>query len=459
MKRNIILITVDSLRADCVGPRPGGSLTPQIDSWSERGLRFSQAIANGPLTSASFPSILRSRYGSHGGAGEGSPCMAGVLASHGYHTGAFVAANPYVSDRAGYATGFEVFKDWMGERSASVAQTFTGIAGTGGWLRKMLGWRRLPALQFLNGLRGNRRRPFPSGDEVVDEACSWAARVEAPFFLWVHLMDLHYPYLVEQRDDGVSKVRFAWALLATLAGLRGVASRVMRRLYEQRVRDMDQMVMRLIRACGKDALVVFTADHGEQFGERGRFAHPASLFDEQLRVPLVVACPGIDPRPVDVQFSLMDLCPSLLGLLGLPTAASFEGRDCSAALQEQGHGDLSNTVISEAVHVGQGQVPDSLSGSTTAANAKLYWTFSARTPEWKFLIDEDGPQERLFRLASDPRELHNTVNEHPEEAARLRDRLALHRELAKSVPAGGRRELTPDEERLMKKQLEDLGYL
>lgn len=459
MKRNIILITVDSLRADCVGARPGGSLTPQLDAWSERGLRFMQAIANGPLTSASFPSILRSRYGSHGGAGEGSPSIARILASHGYHTGAFVAANPYVSGMAGYADGFNVFKDWMDDRRGSIAKTFKGIAGTGGLIRKLLGWRRLPALQFLNGLRGRRGRPFPRGDDVVDEAVSWARSVEAPFFLWVHLMDLHYPYLAEHREDGVSKPRFAAALAATLLGLRGVAGRTMRRMYEQRVRDVDQIGARLIRTLGDEAIVVFTADHGEQFGERGRFAHPASLFDEQLRVPLVVTGTGFQPGRVEGQFSLMDLCPTLLGLLGLPSAASFEGQDSSAALRDRREGDVCNTVISEAVHVGGGQVPDHLSGSTGRADGKVYWTCSARTPEWKFLIDDEGPRELLFNLRADPGELLNVVNKHPAEAAPLRERLASHRKLSCPAPTGGRQDLTPDEEQLMKKQLEDLGYL
>ena len=458
MKRKVILITVDSLRADCVGPQRGESLTPQIDAWAAKGIRFGQAIANGPLTSASFPAILRSRHGSHGG-DTSSLSLAGILASHGYRTGAFVAANPYVSGLAGYAAGFEVFKDWMGEGGAHITQTFKGIAGTGGLFRKMLGWRRLPALQFLNGLRGNRRRPFPAGDVVTNEATSWARGVNGPFFLWVHLMDLHYPYLAQHREDGVSKAMFVIALLATLLGMRSVTARVMRRLYEQRVRDVDQMVGRLVRELGDDAVVIFTADHGEQFGERGRFAHPASLFDEQLRVPLAVTGTGVTPCECNGQFALIDLAPTLLGLLGLPAAAAFEGRDHSAALHKQGQGVLSDVVISEAVHFGHGLVPDHLSGATTQADGKLYRTFSARTPDWKYVIDEEGPRELLFDLRQDPGELCNVIGLQPAEAARMRACVASHRALAQTAAADGRPALTPEEEQLMKKQLEDLGYL
>ena len=456
---SLILITVDSLRSDFVGARPGGSLTPHLDAWSESGVRFMQAVANGPLTSASFPSILRSRYGSHGGAGAEWPSIARILASHGYHTGAFVAANPYVSQLAGYADGFQVFKDWMDDRGGAIAKTFKGIAGTGGWIRKRLGWRRLPALQFLNGLRGQRARPFPRGDDVVDAAVSWARSVKPPFFLWVHLMDLHYPYLAEHREDGVSKTMFAAALAATLLGLRRVAGSTMRRMYEQRVRDVDQMAARLIRTAGDDAVVVFTADHGEQFGERGRFAHPASLFDEQLRVPLILTGPGLQPNRVEGQFSLLDLCPTLLGLLGLPAAASFEGQDSSGALRDRETGRLSSTVISEAAHVGGGQVPDGLSAGAGGAHARIFWTYSARTPEWKLLIDEEGPRESLFDLSADPGERINVAGEHPAEAARLREVLESHRKADRPATPGRQQYLTPGEEQLMRKQLEDLGYL
>jgi len=454
MKKNVILITVDSMRSDCFGP----ALTPELSAWSERGLRFQQAVSGGPLTSASFPALLRSRHGSHGGMKPGTPSLAGVLAAAGYRTGAFIAANPYLSAAAGYDAGFELFWDGQGGGATPIAETFTGIAGTGNRFRRLLGRRRLPALQFINGLRGHRRRPFPPGESVADKAIAWAGTSRQPFFLWAHLMDLHYPYMADGREDGVSMGALAAGLGATLLGLRGLPGRVMRRLYEQRVRDIDRIVSRLLNALGDDALVVFTADHGEQFGERGRFAHPASLFDEQLLVPLVISGTGEAGGNVAGQFSLIDLCPTILGMLGLQPASSFEGRDRSAALRESLDKDLVDVALAEAVHVGDGQVPDHVAAAGRGRET-LYCTFAARTRDWKFICDEEGSREMLFDLDHDPREGTDILAREPERAAVLRGHVAAHRRLARPDEGAAGAALSPEEQRLLKKQLEDLGYL
>jgi len=458
--RSIILITVDSLRAD----RIGGSLTPNIERWAAGAVRLTGAVANGPHTSASFPSILGSRYLSHGGFSANTPSIAEVLKARGYRTAAFVAANPYISKWAGYAKGFDTFVDWMDARRSDVTEQFKGIAGTGGILRRALGTRRLPVLQFANGLLGRRKRPFPSGQTVVDEALKWVKFGSGPAFLWVHLMDLHYPYFSEDRPDEVSRLEYAAGLMRVLLGVPRGGVELMGRLYDLRVRDVDSVAGRLLKeieggSAGPDPIIAFTADHGEQFAERGGYAHPSSLFEEQLRVPLAIGGVGPVPAVLSGQFSLIDLSPTLLGLAGVQAPAEFEGRDHSAQIREKAPGDFAPRVISEAAHIGGGQIPVMFPGADSRGPGKMFWTFSLRSGKWKYIFDDEGQKERLFNLESDPCERENRVADETGQLHECREFLNVHRSGPSSLPGESGPVLSAAEAELVKRQLEDLGYL
>jgi arylsulfatase A-like enzyme len=216
---SIILITVDCLRADHVGfmgyQRP---TTPFLDSIAQDGFVIPRAIVAGAPTYYSLPAILASRYPlAFGrdvlGVAPDEPTLASVLKERGYATGAFAAANPYISSRFGYDRGFDVFCDNLEaqpepptpksntQTNASAAsrlnrriQQFRHSLGPLGPVYDELYFRycqrRTPVAGSLDELRR-----FPSADVIVDQACGWLDSLpQSQFFLWLHLMDPHSPY-------------------------------------------------------------------------------------------------------------------------------------------------------------------------------------------------------------------------------------------------------------------------
>ena len=302
---NVLLVTVDTVRADhlgCYGARDAE--TPALDRLAREGVRFAWASSPVPLTLPSHSSLLSGLLPPHhglrnNGAGrfpEGTATLATALAAAGYRTGAFVGA--FVLDhRFGLARGFEVYDDEV-ERDAS------------------------------GGLPEDAER---RGDAVVDRALAWLQSPQSPpppsgaagarpFFLWVHLYDAHAPYAppspYRERHPG--------------------------RPYDGEIAFADAQVGRLLASLDRSGLagrtvVAVAADHGEALGEHGELTHGLLLYEPTLRVPLLLRAPGrLAPRVVQSPVSLVDVAPTLAGLAGHPMAGSpareLDGRDLSVPL-------------------------------------------------------------------------------------------------------------------------------
>jgi arylsulfatase A-like enzyme/cytochrome c-type biogenesis protein CcmH/NrfG len=267
---NILLITIDTLRAD----RVGRGLTPAIDALAARGIRFTHARSAVPLTLPSHVSIMTGRLPPahgirlNGDAGLGdTPTIARVLHDAGYRTGAFVGA--YVLDRRfGLGDGFDVYDDRV-HRDPSGNQQ----------------------------LEAQRR-----GDAVVDAALGWLnsnVKDPRPFFAWVHLYDPHTPY--EPPPEYLEK-----------AG---------RNPYDGEVAFADLQVGRLLDWLSASKLtantvVTIAGDHGEGLGDHGELTHGMLAYDSTLRVPLVLAVPNRDPAVDEAPVSLVEVAGTLLQLAG-----------------------------------------------------------------------------------------------------------------------------------------------
>ena len=278
--RNVLLITIDTLRADRIGAYgDSGARTPSIDALAGRGVRFTNAFSAAPITLTSHASLLTGRYpAGHGARHNGMrmdlavPTLAETLSRAGISTAAFVAAFP-LDRRFGLIKGFHTYGD------------------------------KLP--------RGGDGRPANErpGRVVVDEALNWLQRHRADrFFLWVHLFEPHAPY-GDARTGRPAQARYA-----------------------EDVTEADRQVGRIVDGLGEAAastLVVLTSDHGEAFGEHGEIAHSIFVYDTTLRVPLIFAGPGIAMRTVDGPVSLVDLAPTITQQMG---AGRFDadGVDLSA---------------------------------------------------------------------------------------------------------------------------------
>jgi arylsulfatase A-like enzyme len=313
---DIVIITVDSLRADRVGSTGGRpSLTPVIDGLAARGIAFRNATVTTPRTTPGLASLMTGLWPYHHGAREvHSPIthgvmLAEVLHSHGYVTIGY-SANTSAGDAQGFAKGFDRFK-----AADSRAHTVT---------------------KFL----------------LSAVATSEPGR---PHFVWAHYLEPHWPYGddVSDRTSACSKlgVRIAsgelsWGELQSNAG--GFAEGALADctiMYDRDVATVDRAIGELLEGLDdpdrkNGEIVVFTADHGESFGEDGLFyEHGPSLNDASVRIPLVVAVPNFEAgRIIDSPIQIEDLMPTILSLARIPSSEfpEMDGTDRTAWLATNG---------------------------------------------------------------------------------------------------------------------------
>jgi arylsulfatase A-like enzyme len=391
---NVLILLVDTLRADvlgCYGAAPSPS--PALDALARRGLVFDQVIAQSSWTLPSVASIFTGlEPPSHGvvgnpgppgteedgdGASAYLPDTLPTLAAHALAAGVTtvgVTGNSLVSRETNLARGFETFVD-LGATSDRA------------------GWPQARDINtaFLQWLRANK---------------------EHRFLAYLHYMDLHEPYrpahdLRPPQPEAV-RARVARGDAATL--YRKVASGAipplsdlevayLRGLYTAQASSWDRELAALLRALGDagvqdSTVLIVLSDHGEEFMEHGRLGHSKSLYDELLRVPLLIAGPGIEAGRVAEQAQAIDLFPTVAALLGLEVPPGLPGLDLLA-------GRETRPAISETV---RGLAPD---GTVTRI-------LSLRTPGWKLIHMPAFELFHLYDLASDPAERENRFDTAPE---------------------------------------------
>ncbi len=368
---NLLLVTVDTVRADHLGSYGyGAAVTPSLDRLAGEGVRFDAVSSTVPLTLPSHATMLSGLLPLHHGLrnnGVGAlpadtGTLATLLAGNHYRTGAFVGA--FVLDgRFGLKPGFEVYDDEIPRDPKA-------------------------------GVSLEAERP---GREVVDRALAWlkagGRKDGRPFFLWVHLYDAHAPYNPPS----------AWA------------ARHPGRPYDGEISEVDEQVGRLLAALDQRGIagrtvVAVAADHGESLGEHGELTHGLLLYEPTLHVPLILRAPGrLTPRVVRMPVSLVDLAPTLAGLLGHPFSGPGlkprDGRDLAADLlagREPGAGEV----------YAESRYPAIFGWSPLAA---------LRRRELKYI---SAPKPELYDLAKDPKETINLLDREAGPAKGFAARLA-----------------------------------
>lgn len=281
---SIVLVTLDSFRADHLGALVGGTLTPNLDTLAGQGLLFTQAVTTAPLSAPAHASMLTGlgvlEHGlTSNGAAVRVPTVVEKVRAAGYRTGAFLGAQ--VIDRdSGLHVGFEHYDDRWG-------------------MVQRLAW--LPALAELHLPQAPPRR---SGAETVDRALEWLATDDGPAFLWVHLYDAHAPYAPPSEfQPSAAALDEARRMDREDMGRRGdlglIGNRPRSRVREQTLlygaslRWVDALVGRLVGRLPPDTIVIVAADHGENLGEHGDyFSHGANVWETAINVPMMVRWPG-----------------------------------------------------------------------------------------------------------------------------------------------------------------------
>jgi arylsulfatase A-like enzyme/cytochrome c-type biogenesis protein CcmH/NrfG len=399
-KPNVVLVTLDTTRADHVGCYGDPEArTPAIDALARRGVQFTQAATVAPLTLPAHSSIMTGFYPTyHGVRLNGSTALsqeqttlAEALSREGYQTGAFVGA--FVLDgRWGLNQGFGVYDDQFDMKKFK----HLDLAGV--------------------------QRP---GNQVMDAALHWLeGHKDKPFFAWVHLYDPHSPY--EPPEPLLSEFR-----------TRGPVA-----LYDGEIAFADQQVARLVAWLEKAALdrktiLVVLGDHGEGLGSHGEGTHGYFLYDYALHVPFVVAAPfdALRGVRVDAQVSLVDVFPTVLALAGIESTARVHGRSLLPLM-------LHRTPLQAGFAYSESMTP----------NLQYGWSalHSLRSPRYKLI---QAPRPELYDLLADPREEANVFDQHRDVAGEMAARLErLVEETSRGAPA-------PEAANLDKETVERLAAL
>ncbi|MBX0285482.1 sulfatase-like hydrolase/transferase [Halomicroarcula sp. F28] len=447
---NVLLITIDSLRADhtsCLAYEE--NVDPRLAELGERGATFRKAVSNGPNTTASFPSILTgahsATYGPYGICGTDSPFLSRSLRNAGYTTFGY-HSNPHLGTEQRYPTGFDQYNDVVegGESAAAVASFKDKIAKrvpTNSLLYRLL--RR--AWHYFTMSTDNSS--YARADTISDRAIDWLeqGRNDKPFFGWLHYMDVHYPFdppeeiYADLPHSQISKKRRI-TLNAKMQErpdeMTDADVRDLLKLYDAEIRYTDSQIGRVVDTLEEqgvldDTIVIVTADHGEAFGEHGSFGHHPYPYDELIRVPLFVSGPGVESTTVDQQVSLLDLAPTVLDLVGVETPTQMEGASFAPVLA--------------------GGTIDDRVAMTISDNATLY---GCRTNDWKYITRWDGQESSLYDLQADPDEEIDVQDNHPEVANRFFEIISAYTERVDTD-----NEATIDHSPEVKQRLEDLGYV
>jgi len=311
--------------------------------------------------------------------------------------------------------------------------------------------------QFIFATQGHSN---VSGPWSVGQAIAFLrGHQDKPVFLYVHLWDVHYNYnppvphairFQAGRPAGPGETDDITALTAPgnhAADLPPERIAWLEGQYAGEILFTDEQVGRLLDELdrlgrGGDTIVVVTADHGEAFLEHGVLGHTIHLYDEMIRVPLLVRWPGRIPagRVVDEQVGLVDLMPTLLDLTGLPVAPEdFEGRS------------LAPLLLARRPEV---EGPALLLGTSRQA-----WRRGLRTPAWSYQVDLTSGRDELYDLTADAAEHENLAASRPDEAAGWRRRLCDR--LAQKLPRGeiGVELLPADLRDALAAGLRTLGYV
>lgn len=380
--RNLVILTLDTTRADRLGSYGySAARTPVLDRLAEDGIRFTQAVAQSPMTLPSHTSLFTGNNPSYHGVRENGlyalaeeqTTLAEILRDHGYRTGAVVAA-AVLEARYGLAQGFDVYDDRAAETRSAFHVT--------------------------------QRR----GDEVTRAALEVMQEIdgEQPFFLWVHYFDPHKEY-----DPPAEHAR---KFPNTESGR-----------YDGEIAAMDAAIGDLLRDLERaghrdDTILVAVADHGEGIdGPHDEWTHGMLLYHDTLAIPMIVAAPrGLRAgREIDDVVRTIDLMPTLLELLELPLDEPVQGRSLASLLRasdEQTEGEDAEDVALRT------ELELAAYSETFAPYHSYGWSplFALREKRFKLIV---GPESELYDLERDPKESRNVAADYPDRVADLRERI------------------------------------
>lgn len=445
---NVLLLTIDSLRADRI--REG--TMPFARSIADDGLEFTTCIANGPSTPASFPAIHASRHfaGIEGlglpATGGGVTTLAETLCDAGYETAGFTD-NHFASSSYHFDRGFDHLYDAGGAAEAGRLKQFvqSNLDKTGRVFRAVERlYTRVDATLSAVGQGDEYERAASLNRRAVD----WIDGHDR-WFVWLHYMDPHHPYEAPEEfqrlflDEPVERARCRALSRRGTHHPEEVTDAewdTLRRLYDAECAYTDYQFEALVESLDSrelldDTLLVVTADHGELVGEHDHAGHPPEFWEGIIRVPLIIA--GERTGAVEDQVELLDIAPTVADAVDIPAPDTWEGKSVLPVADGRNDGRL-------LVFGDVGRQVDYSRG------------FARRADGWKLLRHGDG-REFAFDVSKTPGERPVDDRSDDPAAAELRAALDDHQERMRQR-RGGASGVDAGHE-MIEAHLRDLGYL
>jgi arylsulfatase A-like enzyme len=377
-----------------------------------------------------------SMYGGYDYLNERRPFLSTTLKNDGFLTVGY-HSNPHLGPNRNYNHGFDVFND--GDEDRDDANTVINFVDehidSDSYLYSILrkAWHIFGSATGVSA--------YKDAESISNDALTWLSDGHKDsFFMWVHYMDVHYPFQPPNKHlksighETLSARRVANlndSMQESPESLTKEDIADLKALYRGELHYVDYQIGRLLDELSKqgirdETMVVFTADHGEAFGEHNRWGHHPHMYDELLRVPLIVDEPGREPESMSTQVSLIDIFPTICDA-------------CNVERPEKLQGD---TLFNKDNGVELG---------TSQGGQRL----AARTSEWKCLWHVADDEVELYNLDSDPEETHEVSDNYPDVVNRLKGEMKDYRDTAHSTDT----EIPEVEESdAVKQRLRDLGY-
>lgn len=417
-RRPVVLISIDSLRADRCTPyghrsetAPGEETTPFLARMAREGATFENASAASPWTLPSHVTLLSGMHPREHGVrtrkqriADDLELVSGRFRAAGYHTAGFFSG-PFLHNVWGFGHGFETYKPGVAYLSSREAGEQLAAAGKS---------------DEVEGIHATSHEDAECAEGVVGEALGWLEkgdRWREPFFLFLHLWDPHYDYHppAEYRarflpDDDRSVVGDEF--MKEGVELTDALKRDLLALYDAEIRYTDDWIARLFArfeewGIGDDVILMVVSDHGDEFLEHGNRGHHLTLYEEVMHVPMLLRAPGLAPAGARVSgsVSLADAAPTLLDLAGVGAWPERSGASLRPLL---GGGPGGTTVRMDLLR-------------PTKRIQLIGWREGAQ----KLVYDAAARSSAVFDLAADPAEREPRLFEGlPEADAFLRRALA-----------------------------------
>lgn len=446
MKSNkaVLLITIDALRADHLQLyNYHRNTTPNINKFSQKGTIFLNAFTNGPETPSSFSSIFTSVLPFFDGGYSPLPnqkiTLPQLLSENGINT-LCIHSNPNLGRFFNYDRGFNVFLD--GERykrSQAELKDMTFLQQLSFYVKKILNFKDLfRTLMFrlkgFNKIKSWLRNKIPlltdvllpftpiayNAPYIANKLTSFLSEINKPFFIWAHFMDVHAPYnpptqniLNFSKDDiSIGYRDFLTKKVYTLSKDIQITRKMiedLKTLYDGEINFVDEFLGNVFRLLNdkikNNCLVILTSDHGESFYEHGLFGHQGSVYEEALKIPIIVVEMGNKPVKKEIPDSvqLIDIAPTILDYFGITNPENFQGNSLLPLIDgEKTYTDL--FIVSECYQKNR---------QIRRNHKEGFILLSIKKGEWKYIYDEENEKEYLFNLNQDPDEkvsLHKENN-------------------------------------------------